>query len=131
MKKPASFSQAESIRSIIKKEKRRNNMRKKRIMALLLAGTMFTASLWGCGNNEGGGESSQGSQSQSSEQAQGEPEDVVDLEMWVTNPGYLAVEKGGVMYNFYKDLIGVGLTEPYVEWNGGETYGKQLNMRSI
>ncbi len=81
MKKPASFSQAESIRSIIKKEKRRNNMRKKRIMALLLAGTMFTASLWGCGNNEGGGESSQGSQSQSSEQAQGEPEDVVDLEM--------------------------------------------------
>jgi hypothetical protein len=41
MKKPASFSQAESIRSIIKKEKRRNNMRKKRIMALLLAGTMF------------------------------------------------------------------------------------------
>lgn len=106
-------------------------MRKKRMMALLLAGTMFTASLWGCGNDGGGEESSQGSQSQSSEQAQEESEDVVDLEMWITNPGYLAVEKGGVMYNFYKDLIGVGLTEPYVEWNGGETYGKQLNMRIV
>lgn len=111
-------------------------MRKKSVMALFLVGIMLTGTLWGCGNDKGG-ESSLNSQSGSSEEGQDEKtdaadtDDVVDLEMWITNPGYLAVEKGGVMYNFYKDLIGVGLTEPYVEWNGGQTYGEALNMRII
>ena len=31
--------------------------------------------------------------------------------------------------NFYKDIIGVGIVQPYVEWNGGETYLEQLNLR--
>ena len=33
------------------------------------------------------------------------------------------------LYNFYKDIIGVGIVQPYVEWNGGETYLEQLNLR--
>lgn len=53
----------------------------------------------------------------------------VDVEMWTTNEGYLAVEEGSELYNFYKDTIGVGLVMPYVEWNGGTTYQEQLNLR--
>ncbi len=52
-----------------------------------------------------------------------------DLEIWSNNNGYLAVEKDGVLYNFYKELTGVGITQPYVEWNGGTTYQEQLNLR--
>ena len=53
----------------------------------------------------------------------------MDIEMWTTNTGYLPVEKDSVTYNFYKDLLGVGITQPYVEWNGGQTYYEQLNLR--
>ena len=33
------------------------------------------------------------------------------------------------MYNFYKDVLGVGIVEPYVEWNGGSTYQEQAVPR--
>ena len=56
-------------------------------------------------------------------------EDYPDLEVWTNNNGYLAVEKDGALYNFYKELTGVGMTQPYVEWNGGTTYQEQLNLR--
>lgn len=56
-------------------------------------------------------------------------DDVVDIEIWNTNRGFLEVDKDSELYNFYKDLIGVGITQPYVEWNGGETYQEQLNLR--
>lgn len=52
-----------------------------------------------------------------------------DIEIWSTNNGYLPVEAGSELYNFYKDIIGVGIVQPYVEWNGGETYLEQLNLR--
>lgn len=53
----------------------------------------------------------------------------VDLEIWTQNAGYLETKIGSVGYNFYKDLTGVGLWQPYVEWNGGSTYKEQLNLR--
>jgi putative aldouronate transport system substrate-binding protein len=52
-----------------------------------------------------------------------------DLEVWHTNVGYLEVKQGGPTYQFYKDLTGVGVWQPYVEWNGGTTYQEQLNLR--
>lgn len=56
-------------------------------------------------------------------------EELPDVEIWNTNNGFLEVKKDSPLYNFYKDLIGVGITQPYVEWNGGITYLEQLNNR--
>ena len=33
------------------------------------------------------------------------------------------------LYNLFKEMTGVGIVQPYVEWNGGETYLEQLNYR--
>lgn len=114
-------------------------MRTKRVMALLLTGTLVTGILSGCQNSqEPSGETKASvpavtetakEEAAASKESIASEGDVVDLEMWVTNNGFLPVEKDSVVYNFYKDLIGVGITEPYVEWNGGQTYGEQLNLR--
>lgn len=61
--------------------------------------------------------------------AMAEEKEYPDIEIWSGNNGYLAVEKDGAVYNFYKDLTGVGVIQPYVEWNGGTTYQEQLNLR--
>jgi len=53
----------------------------------------------------------------------------IDMEIWTSNAGYLETPKGGPGYNFYKELTGIGLWQPYVEWNGGKTYKEQLNLR--
>lgn len=39
------------------------------------------------------------------------------------------VKIGGPTYQFYKDITGVGIYQPYIEWNGGGTYQEQLNLR--
>ncbi len=52
-----------------------------------------------------------------------------DIEIWSNNNGYLAVEIGGPSYTYFKELTGVGMYQPYVEWNGGTTYQEQLNLR--
>ncbi len=51
------------------------------------------------------------------------------IEFQRDNPGYLPAEKDGVVYNFYKDILGFGVIMPYIEWNGGTTYTQQLNLR--
>ncbi len=61
--------------------------------------------------------------------AMAEEKEYPDIEIWSGNNGYLAVEKDGAVYSFYKDLTGVGVIQPYVEWNGGTTYQEQLNLR--
>ncbi len=53
----------------------------------------------------------------------------VDFEIWTSNAGYLETAKNSVGYNFYKEMTGYGLWQPYVEWNGGKTYKEQLNLR--
>ena len=56
-------------------------------------------------------------------------DDVVDITVWGTNNGFLPVEKGSALYNTYVELTGVGVIQPYVEWNGGTTYNEQLNLK--
>ena len=114
-------------------------MKAKRVLSTLLAGLMAVSMLAGCGADGGDTQSpesaaqTEAADSSSSEEsadagssADGE---YVDVEFWTTNAGFLPLEKDGVMYNFYKDTIGVGITQPYVEWNGGQTYLEQLNLR--
>jgi len=106
-------------------------MKWKQAIAGICTGAMLISSLSGCGNTTSAPEESAVSQSQSGAEAVTKEvaEEVVDLEIWVTNTGHLPVEKDSPMYNFYKDLIGVGIIHPYVEWNGGTTYLEQLNLR--
>lgn len=118
-------------------------MRKRRFLATLLTVAMVGTVLAGCGSS-----SNSGSQSQSSSSASGTTTDnstseagtttedntsgakeYVDIEVWDTNRGFLEVTKDSELYDFYKELTGVGITQPYVEWNGGETYGEQLYLR--
>ncbi|WP_099467201.1 extracellular solute-binding protein [Konateibacter massiliensis] len=106
-------------------------MRWKRVIAGVCAGVMLTVTLTGCGSKSAD-TSSTGSQTENTTaQAEnpGEASNVTDIELWGTNTGYLPVEKDSELYNFYKDLIGVGIIQPYVEWNGGATYQEQLNLR--
>lgn len=113
-------------------------MKWKQIAASLLAGVLLVSAVTGCGAKQSGGSESasatggseaEQSQPESSQEEQTADVSDVDVEIWRTNEGFLAVEKDSEEYNFYKDLIGVGMVMPYVEWNGGTTYQEQLNMR--
>lgn len=90
----------------------------KKKLALLLIGVMMAAMFAGCAQKK---ETPKGSVAQENTD--------VDIEVWGTNTGFLPVEKGSQLYNFYKEKTGVGITQPYVEWNGGTTYQQQLNLR--
>lgn len=80
-------------------------MKKERILSVIAGGTMALTSVFGT----------------SVIPVWADEENVVDLEVWSGNGGgYLGSEKGSATYNFYKDLLGIGIIEPYVEWNGGD-----------
>lgn len=93
----------------------------KKLLSALMASTMALSALTGCGSSDGsGGGASSGADNAASDE---------DLEVWTTNTGFLAIEKDSELYNRYKELTGAGIVQPYVEWNGGETYLEQLNLR--
>ena len=107
-------------------------MKRKQLIAGLCAGVLMASTLFGCGakNDAKGENQAAGSQDgESRTEEAGSAADDGDVEIWGVNEGYLAVEKGSETYQFYKDLIGVGIIQPYVEWNGGTTYQEQLNLR--
>lgn len=114
----------------------------KRLLSVMVASAMVLSMLSGCGSSEkkdgqtaSGGEEavSDGKEAVSdSKEAVSDSKEVVsdeDIEVWGTNTGYLPVEAGSELYNLYKEMMGVGIVQPYVEWNGGETYLEQLNLR--
>lgn len=70
-----------------------------------------------------------GSSTSSEDPTSSSGDGVVDLEVWGTNIGYKAVTKGSKLYEFYKEKLGVGVINPYVEWNGGTNYLNQLNLK--
>lgn len=111
-------------------------MRAKKVLSVLLTGAILAGVLSGCGNSNAGGQSQADDASAQTQEIAGEStssaeDGVVDLEVWTTNTGFLPVEKDSVTYNFYKDLLGVGIVQPYVEWNGGQTYSEQLNLKIV
>ena len=106
-------------------------MKWKKNIATVCMGALIISSLSGCGSKTDiKAETSVGKESSESSMA-GEQNtgEVTDIEVWGTNTGYLPVEKESELYNYYKNLIGVGVIQPYVEWNGGTTYQEQLNLR--
>lgn len=110
---------------------------KKRFLALMLAGVLALGALTGCSSPKNETEKKQeeaGTTAESGEEKQAVSEntgneEAVDIEVWTGNIGYLDVGKDTEVYNFLKELTGVGITQPYVEWNGGETYQQQLNLK--
>ena len=106
----------------------------KRLLSAVLASAMAAAMLSGCGasgssaatDDAAASEASADTAKESGTETASSDE---DIEIWNTNTGYLPVEAGSELYNYYKELIGVGIVQPYVEWNGGQTYLEQLNLR--
>lgn len=107
----------------------------KRLLSVMAASAMVLSMLSGCGSSEkkdgqtaSGGEEavSDGKEAMSDSREVASDE---DIEVWGTNTGYLPVDAGSELYNLYKEMMGVGIVQPYVEWNGGETYLEQLNLR--
>ncbi|MDU7028896.1 MAG: extracellular solute-binding protein [Clostridiales bacterium] len=100
----------------------------KRLLSVMVASAMVLSMLSGCGSSE----KKDGQTASGGEEAVSDSKEVAsdeDIEVWGTNTGYLPVEAGSELYNLYKEMMGVGIVQPYVEWNGGETYLEQLNLR--
>ncbi len=107
----------------------------KRLLSVLVVSAMTLSMLAGCGSSsetaDGDTATEDGTVSESAS-AESESDDASadeDIEIWGTNNGFLPVEHGSELYNLYKEITGVGIVQPYVEWNGGETYLEQLNLR--
>ena len=90
----------------------------KKLMSATLASVMVMSMLSGCGSAD--------SKSTEATEQTAEASTDEDIEIWSTNNGYLPVEAGSELYNFYKDIIGVGIVQPYVEWNGGKSMLEQV-----
>lgn len=107
----------------------------KRLLSVMAASAMVLSMLSGCGSSEKkDGQTASGGEEAVSDgkEAMSDSKEVAsdeDIEVWGTNTGYLPVEAGSELYNLYKEMMGVGIVQPYVEWNGGETYLEQLNLR--
>jgi len=96
---------------------------------LTLAGAMTVSLIAGCASKNDAGQPAGASTSPSSASASVAPKEIVDLEVWSTNLGYKPIQKGSMLYEFYKEKLGVGVIHPYVEWNGGTAYLNQLNLK--
>ncbi|WP_394912620.1 ABC transporter substrate-binding protein [uncultured Robinsoniella sp.] len=107
----------------------------KRLLSVMAASAMVLSMLSGCGSSEKkDGQTASGGEEAVSDgkEAMSDSKEVASdeyIEVWGTNTGYLPVEAGSELYNLYKKMMGVGIVQPYVEWNGGETYLEQLNLR--
>jgi|GEM_PF-294495 len=113
-------------------------MDRKKWIAMAMSGMLVAAVVSGCSSSKNeGAESLQGSPSSPAASASGAESSVPaetiseDIEVWSVNNGYKEVTKGSPMYNFYKEKLGVGIIQPYVEWNGGTTYQQQLNLKIV
>lgn len=106
-------------------------MKWKSVVASACAGVLLMTTLSGCGAKSTDTESTTSKTESSVTQTTDDQasSDLPDVEVWGTNTGFLAVEKDSDLYNFYKKTTGVGIIQPYVEWNGGTTYQEQLNLR--
>ncbi|WP_246354550.1 extracellular solute-binding protein [Paenibacillus phytohabitans] len=106
-------------------------MLRKKIFGSIMIAALLPGIIAGCSsnNNENAGQTNS-AQTTNTESTQGATDDkLVDLEVWWANTGYKGIEKDSPLYKQYADLLGVGVTSPYVEWNGGTDYLNTLNMK--
>ncbi|SFB03664.1 putative aldouronate transport system substrate-binding protein [Cohnella sp. OV330] len=101
-------------------------MKMKKMGLLSAAALLAVVTATGC---SGSSNSAEGTSSPAAQSQAGSDTDVVDIEVWGTNIGYKPVEKGSKLYELYKKKLGVGVINPYVEWNGGTNYLNQLNLK--
>jgi putative aldouronate transport system substrate-binding protein len=99
-------------------------MKLKKLGVLSVAVSLAFTLIVGCS-----GQTESPAPSASSSQDPGITNEIVDIEVWRENNGYLPTTKGSKLYEFYKEKLGVGIIHPYVEWNGGTTYINQLNLK--
>jgi putative aldouronate transport system substrate-binding protein len=83
----------------------------------------------GCNGKTNSSEGASSSSASPNQGASSKAEEIVDIEVWGTNIGYKPITKGSKLYEFYKEKLGVGVINPYVEWNGGTSYLNQLNLK--
>lgn len=103
----------------------------KRISIVMTIGVLGGGLLAGCSSSSPkSSNGTQPQQSQPAQNAQTSESNLPDIEVWWTNSlGYKGIDKGSPLYDFYKKQLGVGITQPYTEWNGGTNYLNQLNLR--
>lgn len=89
-------------------------MKVKKMIALLTAGAISASVLTGCGNAQSG-DVANGEGTSKTEIADNSGDELPDVELWNCMTG-LPVEKDSPLYNLYKEKIGVGIVQPYVEW---------------
>ncbi|GLX66329.1 ABC transporter substrate-binding protein [Paenibacillus glycanilyticus] len=99
-----------------------------KIGVLALTGALAAAVFTGCSSNNSDN-SSASSPPAPGQSVAPKSEEVVDLEVWNGNNGFKPITKDSPLYNFYKEKLGVGVIQPYVEWNGGTNYLNQLNIK--
>jgi putative aldouronate transport system substrate-binding protein len=97
----------------------------KNVGKLSLTAVLALSVLAGCGGKNNAQNAPAGNGEQTDSAVQG----TSDIEVWGVNLGFKPIKKGSQLYNFYKDVLGVGVIHPYVEWNAGTTYLNQLNLK--
>ncbi|MDF2922495.1 MAG: transporter substrate-binding protein [Paenibacillaceae bacterium] len=103
-------------------------MSMKKILTLTAVGAIAVSVASGCGGTKE--ETSATLQPAGSTSPAGTPAgQVVDIEVWATNLGFKPITKESKLYQLYKEKFGVGIIQPYVEWNGGTNYLNQLNLK--
>ncbi|OCT12837.1 ABC transporter substrate-binding protein [Paenibacillus pectinilyticus] len=104
----------------------------KKIGVLALTGALAATVISGCSSNKDNAGATASPAAQSAApgvSASPKAEEIVDLEVWSGNTGFKPITKGSKLYDFYKEKLGVGVIQPYVEWNGGTNYLNQLNLK--
>lgn len=102
----------------------------KKLLVLLAVSALSVSTLSACTDKSNSPTPSPSAAAQQSASTSPKADETVDIEVWYTNVGFKPITKGSKTYEFYKNLLGVGVIHPYVEWNGGTTYLEQLNLKT-
>lgn len=100
-----------------------------KVLLALIVSLVFLVACGTSGDKGNAGQTSTPSSSEPSLSVSLDDDEIVDIEVWGTNNGFKAIEKGSPLYELYADLLGVGVIHPYIEWDGGTNYLNQLNIR--
>ncbi|OPH49991.1 ABC transporter substrate-binding protein [Paenibacillus ferrarius] len=99
----------------------------KKLGVLALTGALAATVFTGCSSNSD--KSAASSSPAPGQSTAPKTEGIVELEVWDGNNGFKPITRGSKLYDFYKEKLGVGIIQPYVEWNGGTNYLNQLNLK--